>query len=686
MNRSLTIALTCALLSLPALTALAGPPVARKAAPKSFSAASSAVAGDTAFLLARDAYRAGDIAKLNKAAAQVGDHPLAPYAEYWQLRIKLDERSPEEVEAFLQRQSGTLLADYLRRDWLKSLAKKGDWERFRAQRPLLVNDDDDVACYTLAARWQQQDESALAELKTIWRAPRELPDSCANLVQAALAQPGPVPAPGETPAPSRWDTAQLWERFRILTEANLNTAAKRLLNTLPRGEAPDTKQVDAVLASPVKYLERPAPDLSRRSARELYILAVSRVARNDPQLAASYWDGKARERFSVLDQAYVLGLVATSAARKHMPEAVRWYKEVAAMGANSALSDDQLGWRARIALRQGNWNEVLNAVAAMSPAGRADSTWIYWMGRAYQANGGEATAKAQFERIADEHSFYGRLASEELGRPFLLPDNAPGPSKAEVAAAEGNPGLQRALALYRLEMRTEGTREWLWALRGMDDRSLLAAAELARSREIWDRAINTADRTQKEHNFAVRYLAPYRDILGSAAKERAVDEPLVLGVVRQESRFMYFAKSGVGASGLMQLMPATAAWAARKMGMPNYAWSRVHLPEVNAKLGTFYLRQVLDELDGLPVVAAAAYNAGPGRARRWRDVRPLEGAIYAETIPFNETRDYAKKVMANSIYYAALLGETRSLKQRLGVVGARPGDDALVAQKADPLP
>ena len=136
---------------------------------------------------------------------------------------------------------------------------------------------------------------------------------------------------------------------------------------------------------------------------------------------------------------------------------------------------------------------------------------------------------------------------------------------------------------------------------------------------------------------------------------------------------MSYAKSGAGAAGLMQLMPATAAWVARRMGMSDYAWSRVLQPEVNARLGTYYLRQVLDELDGQAVVAAAAYNAGPGRARRWRDDKPLEGAIYAETIPFNETRDYAKKVMVNSVYYAAVFGQLRSLKARLGTVASTRG-------------
>jgi len=680
MKNNFTISLLCATLALPVAPVHAAAP----AKPEARRSADAALAGDAAFLLARDASRAGDGARLNRAAATIGNHVLAPYVEFWQLRLRLEDRPAEEVLRFLERHSGTLLAEYLRRDWLKVLGRKADWERFREQQPLLVGEDAEVNCYSLAARWQLKDVSALEELKTLWRTPKELPEGCVPLVQALLASPAPG-VEDALPSMPRWTSAQLWERFRILSEANQGAAARRVLAALPRGEAVDAKLLDSVWNAPVKYLERPAPDLGHRSQREVYILALSRAARNDPVLAAGYWDGRIRERFSVEDQAYVLGLIATSAARRHMPEAMRWFGEIAAMGGDAQLSDEQLAWRVRIALREGNWNEVLSAIGAMSSAGRSDSAWIYWLGRAYRVRGNETGARAQFARISTEHSFYGRLAAEELGLPPVLPDSAPGPTAEEIAFAHAHPGLQRALALYRLEMRTEGLREWLWAIRGKDDRALLAAAELARSREIWDRAINTADRTLQEHNFAVRYLAPYREVLAGAAKERALDEPLVLGLVRQESRFMHFAKSSAGASGLMQLMPATAAWVARRMGMNDYAWSRVHQPDVNARLGTYYLRQVLDELGGSPVVAAAAYNAGPGRARRWRDTKPLEGAIYAESIPFNETRDYAKKVMSNTIYYAALRGEVRSLKAKLGMVGAKT-DARSATQKADPTP
>jgi len=274
------------------------------------------------------------------------------------------------------------------------------------------------------------------------------------------------------------------------------------------------------------------------------------------------------------------------------------------------------------------------------------------------------------------HDFYGKLAREELGIPLSIPPRDHVISDAEVAAAAQNPSLQRALALFRAESRTLAVREWNWGVRGMSDRDLLAAADLARRYEIWDRVINTANRTVGTHDFSMRFLAPYRDIFAEQARAQGLEDNWVLGLVRQESRFISDARSSAGASGLMQLMPRTAAWIARQIGMRNFSMRRVTDVDVNIALGTSYLRYVYDELGGSSVLAAAAYNAGPRRAQRWRGDRPLEGAIYAESIPFSETRDYVKKVMSNTVYYAAIYGgQVESLKQRLGVIPARASDD-----------
>jgi len=294
--------------------------------------------------------------------------------------------------------------------------------------------------------------------------------------------------------------------------------------------------------------------------------------------------------------------------------------------------------------------------------------------------GSREAAELQYARIADRYEFYGKLAAEELGRPIVLPPRAAPASAEELKAIAANEGFRRALKFYQLGLRIDGHREWNWQMgvanggARMTDRQMLAAAEFARSSGIIDRMISTSERTREEFDFTQRFPAPYRDQLEEHARSAGLEPTWVYGLIRQESRFIEDIRSSAGASGLMQLMPATARWVARKVGMSDYSPARVTEVDVNLRLGTSYLKLVLDDLDGHPALATAAYNAGPGRPRAWRSslARPVEGAIFAETIPFNETRDYVKKVMSNSVYYAMLFDDrAQSLKARLGTIAPK---------------
>jgi soluble lytic murein transglycosylase len=296
-----------------------------------------------------------------------------------------------------------------------------------------------------------------------------------------------------------------------------------------------------------------------------------------------------------------------------------------------------------------------------------------------------AEANAILAPLSNEHNFYGQLAEEELGVTISAPAESYKATRQEMAAIERLPGIRRALALYRLNLRTEAAREWAWAIRDFDDHRLLAAAEVARRSGIYDRAIYTADRTVQHHDFNLRFLTPHRDALRDLLKQQELDEAWVYGLIRQESRFVSDARSSAGAMGLMQLMPATAKWASKKVGIRKFQPARVTDVNINLTLGTYYLKHVLTLFDNQPLLASAAYNAGPSRAWQWRDEKPLEGAIYAETIPFTETRDYVKKVMSNSMYYARTLGhQVTALKNRLGIVASRSGVEKLLAEENKP--
>jgi soluble lytic murein transglycosylase len=207
----------------------------------------------------------------------------------------------------------------------------------------------------------------------------------------------------------------------------------------------------------------------------------------------------------------------------------------------------------------------------------------------------------------------------------------------------------------------------------MSDRELYAAADLACQAQVWDRCINASVRTRGFMDYGQRFPMPYRDAVLAAARQTGIDPAYVYGLIRQESRFITVARSSVGASGLMQLMPATARWTARRIGLAGYSPDQLQNQSINLQLGTGYLKLVLDDFEGSQSLAAAAYNAGPRRPRAWRIGPTLEGAIWVENIPFNETRDYVQKVLTNTTDYAAILtGQPQTLKSRLGRIGPLP--------------
>jgi len=615
----------------------------------------SAAAGaqdDDVFRDAREAFRTGNRAKLDQVAPRLAYHVLYPYVVYWRIRPRLDEASPAEVRDAIAYLADGPLSDRLRNDWLKSLGRRGLWEDFLTDHVGIRSEDIEVTCYALQRGIAQGEAQALRDSRTRWLTGRALPDACTSVFETAIAA-GAI------------DSADIWARVRHALQQGQVSVAKQLNKYLPVKDRLDPKSLDLAMSNPRAFLERRGAAPQTRASRETVLFAVQRLARSNPQEAAMRW-GAIAQGFTAEEREHAWGRLGYFGAMHHDPEALTWFARA------GRLSDAQLEWRARAALRARQWSELIGAVDAMSEDGRAEPEWRYWKARALKVQGDRVQANAILAPLSTEHHFYGLLAAEELGETIGAPAESYRPSESEIQAAAAVPALRRAMALYRLGLRFEGNREWLWAIREFDDRQLLAAAELARRNELWDRAINTAERTRAVHDFDLRYLAPYRERFRAYASEHGLDEAWVFGLVRQESRFIADARSHAGAAGLMQLMPATARWVAGKLGLQGFRQTLVTDLDINISLGTYYLKYVLETLDNQPVLASAGYNAGPGRARAWRPLEEMEGAIYSETIPFNETRDYVKKVMTNAVYYARAFGEgVVSLKDRLGSIPPR---------------
>jgi soluble lytic murein transglycosylase len=625
---------------------------------------------DQAFLAARDAVRNGDRAKLAQLAPQLAPHPLAAYVEYWQLvpRLRSDPAVSVQVEEFLARYPNSYVGDRLRLDWTFALADRGDFSGFDREAALLVwnTDDNQFRCYSTLSRYRnasgsQADVLARDARLLLANTRDSAGEGCLALTDALLTD----------------GRISVWERVRALVEQNQLSTAKRVGQRAldAQGKPVDQKLLAQAIDRPAAFLVAHERRLTQIQ-RELALVAIVRLARDSPSEAVEHANAL-NLHLTPEQRGIVWGRIGHMAALRLDPEANDWYRrggEHVGVGPDAVRIDEVLEWQVRAALRAGDWSTVKSTIDRMPPALRGDPAWIYWYGRALKTEGRPAEAQDHFAQIAPQFNFYGKLAAEELGIPIVLPPRALAPTAEDITPMRANPGFARAQKFYELGMRVEGHREWNWQLRGMSDRQLLAAAEYARSVSLLDRMINTSDRTRSEFDFTQRFPSPFRDTMVQYAAPLGLDETWVYGLIRQESRFIMDARSHVGASGLMQLMPATARYVARKMNVSNFSPARVNELDMNLMLGTAYLKLVLDDLDGSPILATAAYNAGPGRPRAWRSslVRPVEGAIFAETIPFNETRDYVKKVMSNSVYYAALFeNKAQSLKQRLGTIAPK---------------
>lgn len=650
----------------------------------------AAADGAAPVLEAKEAFQRRDRARLAalRGATAAAQNPLTMWVAYWDMVARMPELQAAEVDDFYKRWQGTYVEDRLRNDWLLELGRRRDWPRLAADFPRFrMNDDKQVTCYSILtdhlAGKGSDTERRQAGLAA-WLAQRDADDGCAlmaaTLFEARLLAP-----------------ADVWRKARFSVDAGRPSAVRQAVALLG-AEAVQGAQV--LLDSPARFLSvSQATGARSRTAAELATLALMRMAADDPDNAARLLEERWEAALPPDLASWAWAMVGKQTAMKLLPRAVDHYERAARLSAkNRAASspelewpDETLAWKARAALRgiegRSQWQQVQRAIDNMSPQEQRDPAWVYWKGRALQAQSRSAglqpqaaadlqqQSQALFSSIAGQLNFYGKLATEELGRPLALPPRPAPLRDDELLEAKQNPGLRRSLVLISMGLRGEGVREWNYTLRGMDDRQLLAAAQLACDQQVWDRCINTSDRTKAEIDLAQRFPMPFREQVVARTQAIGLDAAYVYGLIRQESRFIMDARSHVGASGLMQVMPATARWTAKRLGMP-YTADLITDRDTNIAIGTGYLKLVLDDLEGSQAMAAAAYNAGPGRPRRWREGPPLEPAIWAENIPFNETRDYVKKVLSNATYYAALLSENAavapSLKARLGTsIGPR---------------
>lgn len=602
---------------------------------------------------AKEAFLKGRLPELERLTAKSQGTLLAAWPDYWRLKILLGTPSVDaadmrrQVLGFLSRHGQHPLAENAQRDWVHALVVKNLWDD--AERALKTIPDALVSPGLMCARGRLgmlNSDSREQLQQTLIALPlgQETSDACIGLVEHLVKQ-GQV------------SVGYLRQRVRWAAQIGSDSSHQDLIDILKSNRLP--METGGRGLDPIKS--------------ESLLGSILKTSRVDSQASFSSLQ---RHRKDLNEEQLDYARFAVGAAlwRRSHPDA--WSLMQEGWASLTQQPDEILQIAAREAIRRSAWTPLSQVIAAMRPATRAEPTWQYWQAVVFREQRAPEKADPLLRGLREGFGFYGVLARELMGEPTVIPTSAPVRlSDADRQRLDRDLGMRRSYALVRAGLRGEAVAEWSAAMRGRTDAELLQAALHAKQAGFYDRMIAAADRTRESHDFTLRFPTPFKDKVIPAAKERALDPWWVLGLIRQESRFIPDIKSSVGASGLMQIMPATGKMLAKNVGLKPGA---VRLTDVdtNVRLGTTYMRQLHDRFGGSALLASAAYNAGPSRAVSWRAALPrrIDGAAFAESIPFPETRDYVKHVLTNAVLYHAVHngGKAPSLKQLLGDV--MPGE------------
>jgi len=590
----------------------------------------------------------------------MSDSLLHAYPAFWRLQLAMaqtpvtkDSVLSADVLSFIRKNTNTYLGNRMLSDWIKQFAETKDFSVINTYYPQVIHPDTQLTCYAWQAALSEGNTAFLQEAKTLWSQQIRVPLSCQNVFGTLVQKSAIAPL-------------HAIERIHVLWSRNRPADAKILAINLPFPDTLSAETYERLVKKPTEFL-----NLTEVVPSTIRLLALLRIAGQNPQQSVQYWQEiDADTVFSDAQKALFWNLVGFEGAQRLLPEASEWFHR-APVGGYYPQLNEVTAWKARAGLRNSDWPLVLMATEEMHALLAATPDWIYWRAKAFHALGRTADAVTLWASIADKPVYYGILAGEEINQPFEIPTTQKA-ADTVVLEVESLPAMKRALLLFEAGLRREALREWFWAIRDMDDAALLATAEIALRYGLYDRMISAADQTVSDHNYFYRYPMPHRQAVQAAASNEGLSESWVYGLIRQESRFVQAARSSAGASGMMQLMPATAKWTAKRIGLSDFSPSQVNDLYINLKLGCAYLNYVLGRFDHQAPLGFAGYNAGPGRPNRWRAYTVLSGPAYIESIPFSETRDYVKKVIANIYLYEKITKATATpIKTLSGTIGAR---------------
>ena len=580
----------------------------------------------------------------NRAALR--DYPLEPLLAYDELTLRLKTASDAEIEAFLTEHDDLPQIGWMKLRWLRWAAERGDWQTFiKHYSPALEFTELDC----LLGEYQflnGKTADGAVTAQRLWLVGKSQPNTCDRLFDLWRDHGGLT-------------EEMRWKRLKLAAEARNYGLAGSLVKTLG-GLAPQGQLLLDVAQKPELLEQRARFATVDHHTADAAGLGLRRLAKEEPEQALGLLEEYSRRLpFTNDEKVAIAREIGLSLARHFDPRALQVMTQY-----DPELRDDTVSeWRARLLLRLGRWGDVSQLTRQMPGDLAATNRWRYWQARSLQlADPNSKDSVRLYLPVAGQRDFYGFLAADRINAPYQIVHKPMALDPRVVQRVRNNAGIRRAMEFQARGQANEARREWYHASRLFSREELVAQARLGYEMGWYFPAIRAISQAQYWDDLDVRFPMAHQTTMTREARSRGLHSSWVFAITRQESGFSPDARSGVGAMGLMQLMPTTAKETARRYGIPLASPQQAFDPDVNIQLGAAYLSQIYGQFGGNRILASAAYNAGPTRVRQWlsgNQSMPFD--IWIETIPFDETRQYVQNVLSYSVIYGEKLGAPQKL-------------------------
>ncbi|MFM4983060.1 transglycosylase SLT domain-containing protein [Aeromonas veronii] len=592
-------------------------------------------ADQTLYRQAYDAVRANDQARFQQIRARLTHYPLLPYLDYYQLAFRPGAADYNDVTRFIRQHGDTPQSNRLERSYLTYLAQSQQWSQFLRFYPAKPSSTDLLCMHYQALYYTGKPKEALQGAGKIWMSGQSRPDACSPLFQLWQAS-------------GQRTQDKIWQRMTLAFEAENPNLIRHLGATLGSGLQSYGDQMVTLFEQPAKAMN-PAYFSSNPYSRKLLSLGLTRYANQEPESVLRQL-ALFRSRFG-LTQAEVKPVERAIARRLLLDRSIAQRSWVDST-VNKLADPDITELRARLAIWEQDWRGLSGWVKMMPMARQKEDRWRYWMARSLEVQGQQKPARDLYLETANLRGFYGFMAAQRTGVPYRIKNQSVKHVPDWRTASQRWPFLLRVRELLSMNEIAAARSEWI---HNMDRNPVVQRIEfghIALNQGWHELAILASIRAEAWDALDLRFPLPLKRTFSQMAQERTMNTSLLYAISRQESALYPLAQSPVGARGLMQLMPATAKETAGKLGVPYRNEQQLFDPTMNIRLGSAYLKRLLDVYDGNRILAAAAYNAGPGRVKRWReqsDNKPMD--VWVESIPYKETRNYVQNVLSFDLIY-----------------------------------